>query len=396
MGRRDPDPRPPVELWTSGEPPERDVQRVAVGGGRTRRGSVVALVAVALLVVGGLLLGGGDDGARSGRPQDDEASGSTVRPGTSTTRPRATTTASTSTTAVLGPILSTPSGAAVLLYSEATGRWRWLDLDTGLLRSVEVTGDDPYSVVPVGGGVVALQSGEAVFVPLPEGEPVGMGPVDHIISAALPDAVWLVRMGTGRGLPGGTETAADLVGLDGEIRATVSVPQLTYATGATGDGLVFTAGGRTYLARPEGIQPLGVGEALSVADPFVVLLACDDRARCAPEVIDTRTGRRRSLRGAHTPHQYGTSVVVSASGEVAVTQYDQARGLSVFDASGRLIGTSAGYLADLPMRWLPGGEGLLAAGQPLAIIRADGSGGLVRVPIEGADLRADLFFVIPR
>lgn len=395
MARRRVDPRPPVEVWAEGEPPERDVQRVEVGGGRGRRGSMVALAALALLVVGGLLLGGGDDSSRDGASQDDDESSTTLPRSTSTTRQRPTTTSSTSTTAVLGPILPVQTGAAVLAWSDATGRWTWLDLDTGLLRPVEVRSDDAYSAVPVRGGVVVQQDGEAAFVPLPEGEQVELGPSDQVVSTGLPDAVWLVRIGTGRGLPGGSETTARLVGLDGEIRVTVAVPQLAYAAGATADGLVFTAGGRTYLAGAEGVRPLGVGDTLSVADPFVVLLACDERAECAPEVINTRTGRRRTLRGVSSPHPYSVSVIVSSAGEVAVAQHEDERGLSVYDTSGRIVGRSAGYLADVSVRWLPGGAGLVAAGRPLSIVRPDGAGGLVSQLIQGVRLSADLVLVIP-
>lgn len=356
---------------------------------------MVAFAALLVLIVGGLLLGGSDDDRRSGGPEDGDEPSTTLERSTSTTRP-ATTTSSTSTTAVLGPILPGSSGAAVLVQSDPTGRWTWLDLDTGLLRRVEVPTEDPYNVVAARGGVVAvLGGGDAVYVPLPEGEHVELGRADLVVSSGLPDAVWLVRMGTGRELPGGTDTSAQLVGLDGSVRADLTVPQLTYPAGGTADGLVFTAGGRIYLARSEGVQQLGVGEALAVEDPFVVVVACDERAECAPEVIDIRTGRRRTVPGVGNPHQYGIGVLVSPTGEVAVTDYDGARGLSVYDASGRLAGASAGYLAELPMRWLPNGAGLVAAGQPLAIVRPDGEGGLVREVIKGVDLRPDLVFVIP-
>jgi len=252
--------------------------------------------------------------------------------------------------------------------------------------------DDAYSAVPVHGGVVVPRGGVAVYVPLPEGEHVELGPADQIVSAGVSDAVWLVRFGDPSG--GGAEPAARLVGLDGGVRATVVVPQLTYATGATPDGIVFMAGGRTYLARPEGVQQLGAGETLSVAGPFVALLTCDERADCAPEVIDTRTGRRRSAPGRQP--QVGISALVSPTGALAVAQHEQERGLWVYDASGRLVGTGAGYFADLSMRWLPDGSGLVAGTQQLSIVRPDASGGLIREPIPGVDVQADLVFVIPR
>lgn len=385
-----------MEVW--GEPPAagEPVHRVAVGGGRGRRGSVVAIAALALLVVGGLLLGGGDDAGRGGSEGDDEPS-TTERPSTSTTRPRTTTTPSTTTTVVVGPILPEPTGAALLAYSESTGRWTWIELDTGLVRPVEVRSDDAYSAVGVRGGVVVLRAGRAVFVPMPEGEEVVLVPeaADQLVSADLPDAVWVVQMGTGGGLPGSTETTARLVGMDGDVRATVAVPQLTYAVGATREGLVFTAGGRTYLARPEGVAQLGVGEVFSVADPFVVLFTCDERAVCAPEVVDTRTGRRRTLRGVQSPRPYAISVLVSPTGSVAVARHEGERGLTIYDASGGRVGTAPGYLADVPLRWLPGGAGLVSAGRPTSIIRPDGAGELVGQPIPGVSSQADVVLVIP-
>jgi hypothetical protein len=230
---------------------------------------------------------------------------------------------------------------------------------------------------------------------LPEGEPVDLGPADQVVSAGLPDSVWLLRSGSGSGLPGESGTAARLVGLDGSIRATVAVPQLSYAFGATAEGLVFSAGGRAYLAGPDGVEQLGVGEVLSVADPFVVLFTCDEELRCAPEVVDTRSGDHRSLPGIPSPYQYSISILVAPDGRVAVTRYDGERGLTVYDAAGKVVGSAQGYLADANVRWLPGDAGLITA-QPLSIIRPDGAGGLVRVPIEGADdLRSDLVLVIP-
>lgn len=379
-------------MWGEAPPDSEPVQRVAVGGDRGRRGRTVALAALALLIVGGLLLGGGDD-ATSGRPQDGDGPTTTARAST-TTRPRTATT-STSTTVVLGPILPEKTGAAVLLYSESTGRWAWVELDTGLVRPVEVPSDDAYSAVPVRGGVVVQREGDAVFVPLPEGEEVVLGTAEQLVSAGLPDAVWFVQLGMGAGPPGTADSTARLVGLDGSVRATVGTPQLFYATGATRDGLVFTSGGRTYLARAEGIEQLGVGDVLAVADPFVVILTCDEQAVCGPEVLDTRTGRRRALEGASSRHQYGISVTVSPAGEVAVAQRDQERGLTVYDASGRIVGTAAGYLADVPLRWLPGGAGLVGAGRPLSLIGSDGAGGLVSRFVTGVDFSADVVFVIP-
>ena len=383
-----------MEVWADGEPAAPDVQHIEVGGDRTRRGSLVALAVLLVVVVGGLLLGGGDDRRRSGTPQDGREASSTLRrSSSSTTSSRAPTTAPTSTTVVLGPILPASSGAAVLIESDSTGRWTWLDLGTGVLRSVEVPTDEPYNVVAVRGGVVARRDGSAHYVPLPEGDVVDLGPAEQILSAGRPDAVWLLRFGEGG--TGGTAPTVRLAGLDGGVQASFAVPQMTYANGATNDGMIFTAGGRAYLARADGVHELGVGDPLSVAGPFVVLLTCDDRAECTPDVIDTRSGRRRPARGSHDPPASDISALVSPTGAVAVARHQRDRGLSVYDASGRLLGDAPGYLADLTMQWLHDGSGLVAATQQLSIVRPDGDGGLVRQPIRGVDLQPDVVLVIP-
>jgi hypothetical protein len=389
-----------VEVWGAEAPAEGDVQRIEIGAGRSRRVPAVALAAVAVLLVAGVVLGGGDDDP-SGAPQEDSEASTTVeRPSPSTTRPRPTTTSSTSTTVVLGPILPEPAGAGLLLAGESGGTWRWtwLDLDTGLRRGVELRADDAYGAIPVRGGVVLPRGGAAFFQPLPEGPLAELGSADQVIAAGLPDAVWLLRSGTNSGLPAESGTSARLVGLDGSVRATVAVPQLSYAFGATSQGLVFTAGGRAYLARPDGVQQLAVGEVLSVADPYVVLYTCDEDAVCAPEVLDTGTGRRHSLPPIPSPYQYGTSAFVSSSGEVAVASYQQQPSLTIYDASGRTIGTSVDFFLSGEVRWLPGHAGLVTALHPgVSLIRSDGAGGLTWDRIEGvADVLADLVFVIPR
>jgi hypothetical protein len=386
-----------VEVWGADVPPEGELQRIEVGGGRSRRVPAVAVVALAALVVAGLVLGGGDDDPTSAPPQDRASSTTLERASTSTTRPRSSTTSSTSTTAVLGPILPQATGGALVIPDQSSRWWTWLDLDSGMRREVDVRlgVDDAYSAVPVRGGLVLPRGGNAAFMPLPEGEPVDLGPADQVVSAGLPDSVWLLRSGSGSGLPGESGTVARLVGLDGSIRATVAVPQLSYAFGATAEGLIFSAGGRAYLAGPDGVEQLGVGEVLSVTDPYVALLTCDEEVRCAPELLDTRTGQRRSLPAIPYPYPYGVSVLIAPDGRVAVIRYDQVEELTVYAASGNVVGSAEGSLANGNVRWLPGDSGLVTA-QPLSIVRPDGAGGLVRVAIEGADdLRADLVLVIP-
>jgi hypothetical protein len=197
VGRRDPDPRPEVELWGADAAPADTTQTIQVGGRRSRRAPLLAAVAAVALVAGGLALGGDDDEQSSGLPREerDNRSRTELKPptagrATTTTLRPATTT--TTTTVPAGPVLPVQTGAALLLSGNGP-TWTWLDLDTGRRLDVEVGIRDPYGLVPVSGGFVGLSGGTAEYRPLPTGIPRSLGPADAILSSGSSDAVWLLR-----------------------------------------------------------------------------------------------------------------------------------------------------------------------------------------------------------
>ena len=388
-----------MEVWGAEASPTEPTQHVEVGGRGSRRVPILALAAVAALVLAGILLDDGDDAATSGGPRD-EHDGTTPakseRSTTSTTRPRATTTSSTSTTLVLGPLLPSPIGAS-LLVTRQTDPWPFVDLDTGLRQDVRSGTPDPYSAVPVRGGIVVAGRGTTSFVyqPLPEGDPVELGEAGQVVASGLPDAVWLVSGAFDVGDDGGA--TAQLVGLDGQVRRTVSTSALTWPLGGTPEGLVFMAGGRTFLATEDGVHLLANGEALAVAGAFVVVLTCDDKASCIPVVVDSSTGRSHPLPDASVDYRYGETVIAADDGRVAVLQFGRATELVIYDAAGHLVGSGQVYVQG-DLRWLPGGGGLVGLGSVgLGHVVADSNGELELVPFVGMeDAHGEQVLVIPR
>ena len=132
----------------------------------------------------------------------------------------------------------------------------------------------------------AVSPGGAVFQPVPAGEPVALGAAEQVLPSGLPDRVWLFASA-----PDSTTSSARLVDLAGNHLDAVDIP-LPYASAGTATGVPFTVGGRTYHATGSGVRPLGNGELLAATADAVVVLACDDQARCAPERIAVESGRK--------------------------------------------------------------------------------------------------------
>jgi hypothetical protein len=403
MGRRDPDPRPPVEVWGAEPPPEGRPVRIEIGGRRARRVPLLIGAAVVALLVGGLALNGEDDGGGPLAEEDDDGGADREEPSardrTSTTRrPASTTTSSTSTTVVAGPVLPVQTGAALLVSSSGDG-WTWLELDTGLTREVNLRTTDPYALIPMRGGVATMRGASAEFQPLPEGEPVVLGPANQIVASGSPDTVWLIRSS----FDGPTSEDAEAVLVDGrgrQLSGTVRLPA-GYANGGTARGLVFSRSGRTYLAEESGIRPLAVGEALSTNASSVVVLACDDAAVCAPEIVDVATGRAHRFATVANAFEMGVSVTLSDGGDhLAVLTYNgRGQSLQVYDRDGRVVGAIDDLAVQNQIRWLPDDLGLVAyladSGIAWISISADGA----RIEPIGAferRYRDEFVFVIPR
>ncbi len=164
MGRDD-EVGPPIEIIDvedAGSTPAR----VSVGGGRgPQRGLVVLAVAAVGVVVGLAALGGGENSAE--RTADDPTT-TTESDGSTTTGRRATTT----TLAPIGPVIPEASGSILVIL----GGTRQVAVDLATGERTELTaGDDPLSVVPAAGGLVQIRGGDAVFLPLPDGDEVFLG-----------------------------------------------------------------------------------------------------------------------------------------------------------------------------------------------------------------------------
>jgi hypothetical protein len=404
VGRRDADPRPPVEVWT-GPAVEDAPHRVEVGARGARRTPLLVAAALVALLGAGLVLGGGDDDGAARLPReerDNRLRDDLKKPvlGTTTTRPRAgATTSSTTTTLVGGPVFPVATGAALLL-SDSSHTWTWLDLDSGLRRDVTVETDAPYpgAVVPVRGGVVTLHGSVAEFVPLPAGSPVPLGDAEQLLRSGSPDTVWLLR--TVYEGPSLVRSEAVLVDLTGEALTDVVRLPGGYPAGATDDALVLSRGGRTYLVGEDGVQPLAQGEALRSAGNVVVVLACDDEAVCAPELHDLETGRTRRLEAIPTGYDFGVSLVISDDGRrvAAVTYMGAGASLTVYDGAGRIVGTTDTMNAQSEPAWLPGGLGLVVPDAGRGVLWISERGGELtadELPAL-ADQYGDFVYVIPR
>lgn len=401
MGRRDQDPRPPVELWGVEATPADAPTTIQVGGRHSRRTPLIAVVAAVALVAGGLALGGDDDDERADVPPREERDNrqrTELKPpagATSTTR-RPTTTTTTTTTLPAGPVLPVPTGAALLLAGTGTG-WTWLDLDSGRRLDVDVGTRDPYGLVPVSGGFVGLSGSTAEYHPLPTGIPVSLGPADQVLSSGSPDTVWLLRTTFDGPTMAGVE--AILVDLDGNQRGdTVTLPA-AYPIGGTDRGLVFSRGGRTYVGEASGIRPLALGDALRINRTSVVVLSCDDQAVCAPEIVDIASGSSRRLAPIPNPYEMGIVVLLSDDGDLAVGSYqERLQSLQLYDAEGRAVGAVDVSPQGEP-RWLPNGMGLVAMSiDGRGVVRISlADGGVVEEPIVALGREfAEFLYVIPR
>jgi hypothetical protein len=345
------------------------------GGNRRRTAFVVAgLVAVVGL---GLVLGDGGDGG------GEEAAASTT-----TTRRRATTTSTSSTTTLpAGPVLPVQTGASLLLANSST-TWTMLDLDTGTRSEVEIQSRDPYSAVPVSGGIVALRGDRAEYLPLlgpSAGVPVELGRADQVLASGRPDRVWLALFDDdGPFGSGGRAVLVDLSGdrIGGELHAPAG-----YLQSATPSGLVFVAGGRIFVVDEDGVRLLGIGEILMSSGEALVLQSCDERARCGPVLIDTTTGASTSLAGMGTPFGISYGFISLADDRIAFAGGgggpEGPATITIADRSGRVLGSVP--MLDLrgEPAWLPDGQGLVVpAGNGLVRISEQG-GGLVAEPVAG-------------
>jgi hypothetical protein len=400
-----------VELWGE-EPAAERTQTVSVGGGGSaerRRRVLAAGVVAAVVLLGGLALtSGGDSGEQ---PEERDNSQRTALKRTTTTRPRPTTTTMrpTTTTATSapvapGPVFGEPVGASILLLRYESAQSVLLDLDTGVVTILQIDANS-VDAVPVRGGVVVVANDTAQLVRLPEpgvapaaGAPVlpppsTLGVADRVMASGSPDTVWLLHT---KGPEDGGGVTGQLVDLEGRpLLAAVDAPT-SYPMGANRDGLVFGAGGRIYLATPQGVRELGVGELLDVDGDRLVVLTCSSAAVCSPEILDVASSRRLPLPAMPNPREFGSSFALSETGAVAVLRYDDGGGLSLHDPEGGLEGSMPGITPMSQPEWLPGDLGVVVAdaGGFLRVFATGGALDFERIQaLQGR--RSDVVYVIP-
>lgn len=397
MGRRDHDPRPPIEV-VGAAPPEDTLQRVEVGGGDHRGGGkgVLALVA-AIVVLAGLAIssGSGDDRTpqageadeqQEERNAEDEAEGEPrERDRTTTTRRRRATT----TTTAPPPVSVLPGADAWVLLLGGPGRAQLLDLESGLAQELDL-GRDVWSAVAVDGGVVVSSANQAAFHPLPHGDAVQLGSAEQVFGAG-PDTVWLVNSTRG-GAP-----EAVLVDLAGAVRAGPLGVEHGWIVGASRDSVVATVGGRVYeLAADGAVTPLAYGEAMGVSGDWLLLRVCDDRAACAIEMRNLTSGGSVAVPSSSAEAwMYGVNLTLHPQGRHALALlYGPTPVLVWIDLEGAVTQPIEGLAGVSSAAWLPGDLGAVTVqpGQVTRVFQRDGE--VVTEVLR--EIGADQVVVIPR
>ncbi len=386
MGRRDVDPLPPIEV-VGAEPDLSSTQHVAVGP-RSPRGRGRTALAGAGALAGALLLGlslGGDDDAPGGAAREERDNRERAALKTTTTSGRSSTTGrpTTTTTIVEGPVFGEALEGWLLVFGD--GEWWSVDLATGARVELEASIDNPYDARSVRGGMVMVTAAPgpagttaAVYYDLrPDGaDPVVLGSASQVMVGGNPDEVWLID-GSFESNPPGPTSEATLVDLTGARLRSFEVPS-PYVTGAVDEGVVIARGGRSYVVDEDGTHPLGTGEVLGTTADAVVAFACDDRAACALELqpISGRSPVVLSAVGGRV--DLGFAAIAGPEGRIAVLHYPGDVGggeISLFDASGRLLGTGSMPSLQGEPRWLPGELGLVSpSGGGVEWIHPDGDG----------------------
>jgi hypothetical protein len=353
MGRRDRDERPPVELWGAEPGAQRELQRVEVAP-RAPRWLLAVAVLLGVLLIGNAVLAGGDGGAGDGEHAAEEDEGSSA-PSSTTRRPSGATT--TTLPPVQGvPISGQPVGAS-LLFAGGDRTWSLLDLDTGEARPFgdERNSADPSSAVAVRGGVAVASVVGVEYRPL-RGPPVLLQRgAETLVSSGSPDSVWVGTVGDG-----GAWWELTLRDLDGHVVAgPLIVP--TWIHTATTAGPIFERGGRVYLHTAQGSRFLTPGDLLTSSGDEVVVLACDERARCRYEAVDATSGVRRTF-GSATGDVLSSVALSPDGGQLAVATTVDGRGrLRVVAEGGAVVWEADGVYADGPMAWLPGDLGVITS-----------------------------------
>lgn len=320
------------------------------------------------------------------------------------------------------PVFERAIEASVLVGSLQL-EWRLVDLATGWARDVpDLDGMHPQHLWPVRGGVMVLQEPfeELSMLRLdPEGgDPAGdierferrrilsdeTVELLDVVSAGTGDAVWVLS--TPR--RSRDTVQASLIDVEGaRLVGPFDLPVRPVA--GTASGLVYNAGGRSYLVGPDGIDDLGSGMAYEASASKVARVACDETARCVQEVVDLVTGEVWRGAGVSTTEasQGSITMALSQDGLLATIMTvlpepppvtgtrEPATNLYLADAAGPPRGIVVKRPRDGPA-WLPDGGVLMLTGDGL-VRYSEVDGRLVAETAEGIRPEgAAAIVVIPR
>lgn len=267
---------------------------------------IAVAVAVAVLAAVGLS-SQGDRTEPEEKAEPTTTSSTTEAPSTTSTSRRASTTTTPPGEYLTGspaPVLGEPVNASLLLVGQGIVS-RQVNLDTGWVTEVPELRrrDGWWEFVPVEDGIVLQTGSGPKYLTLPPIAPgalpertqvdLGIEGLDQfasyagIVPSGRPDRLWRLTEPPTPDEPG--RFTATLIDLTGSPLATVEAFAPWYRVGSS-LGLLFDAGGHTYLASEEGVIPVGSGRIYAANDTFAAQVVCDAAFTCRQQIVDLVTG----------------------------------------------------------------------------------------------------------
>lgn len=181
----------------------------------------------------------------------------------------------------------------------------------------------------------------------------------------------------------GTGSALTLLTLDGQpVGVQIPIPPdaTVQASDRAGNVLMFGVGGM-YDARPDGMHRITSGTLLAVGPTRWLALECDERYRCAGNVIDRASSARRALKTPLDSYEQNAGAISPDGRMAALLQPNGVRGsnvhlLDLVTGADRVTGVmtrSHQTLGGRALVWSPDSRWLFVtdgAGQVLAVNRA--------------------------
>ncbi|PRX47146.1 putative enzyme related to lactoylglutathione lyase [Prauserella shujinwangii] len=182
------------------------------------------------------------------------------------------------------------------------------------LRAAEMSG--PAQLVAGPRGVLVQPEGDTTTWYVPDGKPPRTVPAagtsgGPALPGPEPGTLWVPVHTNG-------QAHLELTRLSGEpVGTSVPIPEGFWPSASDGAGTVFGQHtGGTYRAGTDGLHRVTTGAVVAAGPTHLLLVECDDRARCSRVVVDRDSGARRTLPGT-TDASFGLSGVVSPDGAFA-------------------------------------------------------------------------------